>query len=268
MTSLLPKVTFEENLRDDLQVHKLPPFVPATSAFECAFERDMRNFESLSAMPTSAVTTQYDMDFEQTWQPFEFLFGPGVILSNQNNRLHVTVLDNNIQEKASLAAQLLNNTQVVDLHFTIHGRDTHYFIHSDASLAEGVIRSLNLRDKENRHGMEITVQRIGRGPESVDIRLHGNHSVFNVRYGTTISKERTRILKHAKQRAITAAWEIEKQLAHKNQDSPYNWNGTQKQQLITKGLVPGMEANYIRDIKLYPALADDPKNIKFIKSSS
>jgi hypothetical protein len=43
-----------------------------------------------------------------------------------------------------------------------------------------------------------------------DIRLKGKHTVINIRYGTTIEKEKKRLFKHAKERAVTHAWAREK----------------------------------------------------------
>jgi hypothetical protein len=52
-------------------------------------------------------------------------------------------------------------------------------------------------------------QRANPMPET-DIRLKGKHTVINIRYGTTIEKEKKRLFKHAKERAVTHAWAREK----------------------------------------------------------
>ncbi len=100
----------------------------------------------------------------------------------------------------------------------------------------------------------------------VDIRLHSNHSVLNLRYGTTVEAEQMRVLHHAKQRAIDRAWRLERDRIRRGQETLHSWTRAQREQLLNKGTVSNMEAEYIRNVNNHLELADDPSNIRFVKS--
>ena len=44
------------------------------------------------------------------------------------------------------------------------------------------------------------------GPAS--LRLHGNHSVFTLRYGSSLAREARRAVRHARDHALDKAWEV------------------------------------------------------------
>ncbi len=182
----------------------------------------------------------------------------------------VEVLDSASEKLALLATTLLNNSEVVNLHFSIHGRDAHFFTKAQLSQAVEDVRELSLRTEDTIEGVNVTVHRYHETSEImkyVDIRLHSNHTVLNLRYGTTVAHEYDRVLHHAKQRAIDQAWRLEKKLAENGQKSIHQWTKEQKEELIKKGSVSNMEARYLRSASRHPELADDAKNIRFIPSS-
>ena len=267
--SLVPKVSFSGKIRPKQELHM--PLMPVTSAFECAFNRDMHNFMRISTVPRSRVAHLQDREkIVRSFAPFKYIFGEGVFLSAVDGKVVVEVLDSASEKLGLLATTLLNNSEVVNLHFSIHGRDAHYFTKSQLSQAVEDVRELELRTEDTIEGVNVTVHRYHETSEImkyVDIRLHSNHTVLNLRYGTTVAHEYDRVLHHAKQRAIENAWKLEKHLVENGQESINNWSKQQKDELIRKGTVSNMEARYIRSASHHPELADDSKNIKFVPSS-
>ena len=267
--SLVPEVSFSGNIRPKPELHR--PLMPVTSAFECAFNRDMHNFMKISTVPRSRVAHLHDRDkIVRSFKPYNFIFGEGILLSFVDGKVLVEVLDSASEKLALLATTLLNNSEVVNLHFSIHGRDAHYFTKSQLSQAVEDVRELSLRTEDTIEGVNVTVHRYHETSEImkyVDIRLHSNHTVINLRYGTTVAHEYHRVLHHAKLRAIENAWKVEKFLVENGQESIHQWTKQQKDELIKKGTVSNMKAQYIRSVAHHPELADDAKNIKFMPSS-
>ncbi len=272
LRSLVPQVNFDGQLQSSLQPPHSQRLIPITSAFECAFRRDMDNFIRLSTVPKSKVATQEEPNPTiQSYSPFKFVFGPGVLLSKKDGKVMVEILESANEQLAALATTLLNNSDYVNLHYTIHGRDTHYFVKRTLSEAVEDVKALSLREEEVIQGVNVSVRRYHETPEVmryVDIRLHGNHSVFNLRYGTSAASEMIRVLTHAKERAVENAWKIERELVQSGKQTRNVWTRQQKEELLSKGSVTNMEGRYIRYINQFPELADDPKNIKFVPASS
>lgn len=104
-----------------------------------------------------------------------------------------------------------------------------------------------------------------------DIRIHVKGAILNIRYGTTVERERNRVLRHAKKHAVNERWSKEADLTRNNRliegdsVSPlhHSWNDTEKELLLSTGSVAGYRGEYYHPINKYPQLADDPSNIYF-----
>lgn len=245
--------------------------MPVISAFHCAFERDMENFLALSIVPTSAImAAPYDLDIGRSFMPLRSLFGPGIILSIDSGRVSVNVLESANDIMKLLATTLLNNSLAVGLRYTMHGRDVHYFVKPSVDQAIEDIKSLSLRAEGMIQGLNVTVQQIPQAPDTsvqhIDIRLHSNYTLLNLRYGTTVEVERERVLRHAKQRAIQGAWEVERELTQSQKLRMNLWTKAQEAALLSKKHVGGVVGEYALNIHDFPELADCPKIIRFIPS--
>jgi hypothetical protein len=75
--------------------------------------------------------------------------------------------------------------------------------------------------------------------------------VLNIRYGTTIEKEKKRLFKRAKERAVTHAWAREKWILQNNLKSHHRWTDADKQGILNLGYAPGYEGHFIRSPELY-----------------
>ena len=274
MESLMPIVTFTGQIRPDPTSSLSQRLIPITSAFECAFQRDMHNFVELSNIPKSKVTSEGDISepTKQAFAPMPFIFGEGVLLSSKDGRVVVSILDSANEALALLATTLLNSSSVVSVGpLSLHGRDLHYFVKPTLDEAVEDVKELSLRAQDIIHGINVTVHRHHQTPEImkyVDIRLHGNHTVLNLRYGSSVEKERERVLRHAKDRATEVAWRMERHAVQRNAQTIHEWTQAQKEELISKGYISNMESHYIRGVLEHPLLADDPKNIRFVPSAA
>ena len=278
LDSLIPTVSFSGQIRPTSKRDNRNPLMPAMSAFECAFQRDATNFAKFTTVPRSKVSVEEKAKTIKSFKPFSTIFGDGVVLSMVNKLVIVNVLDNVNDASSLLATVLFNQSEWVDVHFTIRGRDLHFFVRKEVEKAEEDITALNLKHGTIiGNGINVTIHRylnrhrksaINQAGNYIDIRLHNNNTVLNIRYGTTRWKERERLLRHASERAVDHAWQLEKQFVQRKEHTLNSWTDAEKEQLLKTGSVPGYQAMYIRDITHYPMLADDPKNILFLPKAS
>ncbi len=269
---MVPTVAFNGKIRPtQIEEDQNLRLIPVTSAFECAFERDMQNFIEMSTVPKSKVTSPDAKEkLVKSFSPFRYMFGEGVLVSTLDGNVQVDQLDSSNEILGLLATTLLNNSQIVPLHFSIHGRDAHYFIKPTINQAIEDVRDLSLRTEDVIGGINVSVHRFHETSEImkyVDIRLHSNHTVMNLRYGTSVEHEKRRIIQHAEERAAEHAWQLEKQLVKDNQQTLHTWTRKQRDELLKKGTVSNMRSVYLRDPQKCPHLADDPRNIKFVANN-
>ena len=241
----------------------------SSSAFECTFRRDMHNLLMMSAVPRSKVTPLHHLP-KETASPLEPIFGAGVTVSNVDGKALVNIADIAAEWARNLATVLLNNSNIVDLSFTINGKDVHYFVRGDAAKADRDLRSLGIHSSlvTYENGVNVSVHRVQHGRRSeVDVRIHSNHTIINVRYGTTLDHEKKRVLHHAFERAVRHAWLREKHLLQHSLPSPHKWSQSEVKELAESGEVAGFVGQYILTPDHYPELADDCNNIHFVRQT-
>lgn len=105
----------------------------------------------------------------------------------------------------------------------------------------------------------------GSGTNYFDVKIHGSNVVINLRYGTTVEKEKQRLLHHAKLSVIRKAWHKEKECYKSGFTGSIDWSVSELEELSKVGYVSNYEGEYIHDVQQYPELAEDPYNIKFVK---
>jgi len=141
-------------------------------------------------------------------------------------------------------------------------RDLVYLIKEDAAAASADI--LQLRRLGGR--ANLTVHEGGEGGSGgsktatvVDVRLHLEAAVLNIRYGTSVPKETARLLRHALRALAPRVWERET-------ENSARWTGKERRQLEATGVVPGYELEYRHSPLSYPELYGDPLNVQVVKS--
>ena len=271
LDGLVPVVTFTGHLQPEDNWAVMPErLIPISSAFECAFQRDMDSFMQISTVPRSSITATgatSESHFIKAFAPEHYIFGDGVLLSVEDKKVIVHILDSADEQLALLASTLFNNSFIVNAGMTIHGRDLHYFVKPSLDEAAADVKELSLRGHDVIHGINVSVIQHHTTPQHiqyVDIHLSTLHTALNLRYGTSVGDERRRIMTHARQRAENAAWEMAHEAARRGRQSPHRWSDVEREELIRTGSVSGVEIQYLRDVLRYPELADDPTNIKFV----
>lgn len=289
-----------------------------TSAFRCAFDRDMQQFSRLSLVSLSVVTDSCsDVSVESDEDDgglvagdnvpdprtsptrsksvavgrgiavTPYIFGPGVVLDVEpsTGSVSVVTLDSAHRSVSLLVAVLLNgSTAVFPRSAGPHGRDILHFVRPSLDEAADDMRQLELRPEGTVRGLNVTVHRVHEAPGGaalryVDVRLHGEHATITVRYGAAVASERARLLHHAWQRAVDAAWIVERELMQAGKMSVNVWSRAQAEALVSGSRINGYTGQYIRDVTSSAAdgggggsdgpgsladLADWPRNIRLV----
>lgn len=89
-----------------------------------------------------------------------------------------------------------------------------------------------------------------------------------LRYGTTMEKEKQRLLHHAKLSAVRKAWHKEKEALKNGFYGSAEWSTTEIEEILKLGYATNFEGEYIHDVQDYPELAEDPYNIRFVKKQA
>ena len=158
---------------------------------------------------------------------------------------------------------VLDGAKVVDYTAVSHGGVDAYFFTKEnvwessedikALYRLGPLVNLTTHDTQTDAGM------------TMDVKVHLDGAVINIRYGTSAESEEARILRHAFKTLARRAWSREKDSTG---SGIHPWDPNQRQQLMHKGNVEGFEVVYKRDAQLYPELANDLENVQFVAKQS
>lgn len=247
----------------------------AISGVQEEVTRQAKAFLSFERMPEIQFSRRRSAR-DKPWLWFatvKSLIGKGVMLAITSKGQVATNALNIANEDCIKVAAVLNNAfYLEDLHFTIEGRDTHYFIKT--SLPESDLGALRLtsgrRSLEN--GVNVTVSQSttvvnGRTRRFADVELQYGSLALHVRYGMTLDEEKARVLEQARQRALASAWQREQQRVREGEEGARLWTEGEKRQLLSSGKVLGYDGYYVLSVEQYPELADSANNIQFLRQS-
>ncbi|XP_023253031.1 teneurin-3-like [Seriola lalandi dorsalis] len=248
--------------------------LPSISGVQQEVTRQSRAFLSFERMPEIQLSRRHS-DHAKSWLWFatvKSLIGKGVMLAVIQGRVVTNALNIANEDCIKVAAVLNNAFYLEDLHFTVEGQDTHYFIKT--SLPENDLSALRLTSgrKSLENGVNVTVAQSttvmnGRTRRFADVELQYGALTLHVRYGTTLDEEKARILEHARQRALSSAWAREQQRVRDGEEGVRLWTEGEKRQLLSSGKVLGYDGYYVLSIEQYPELADSANNIQFLRQS-
>jgi hypothetical protein len=106
----------------------------------------------------------------------------------------------------------------------------------------------------------------GDGSMTMDVKVHLDSAVVNIRYGTTVKAEKSRILRHAIKITIRKAWQRQQDLlASGRHREAHPWTPLEKEQLLTRGLVDNYDTKFDKNLNEFPELSGDLMNVKFVK---
>ncbi|TRY89046.1 hypothetical protein DNTS_022164, partial [Danionella cerebrum] len=170
-------------------------------------------------------------------------------------------------------ANILNGALYLkDLHFTVEGKDTHFFVKMNSPEADLAALRLTSGRKELENAVNVTVSQStavlsGRTRRFADVEFERGSVALHVRYGTTLDEERVRVLELARQRALSASWAREQQRVRDGEEMSRLWTEGEKRQLLSTGRVQGYEGYYVLSVEQYPELADSANNMQFLRQN-
>ncbi|XP_063776752.1 teneurin-3 isoform X12 [Pseudophryne corroboree] len=248
--------------------------VPPISGVQQQVSRQAKAFLSLGKIPEIQISRPKTRD-EKSWLWFatvKSLIGKGVMLAVNEGKVITNVLNIANEDCIKVAAVLNNAFYLENLHFTIEGRDTHYFI--KATTPESDLGTLRLTSgrKALENGINVTVSQSttvvnGRTRRFADVEMQYGALALHVRYGMTLDEEKARILEQARQRALSHAWAREQQRVRDGEEGARLWTEGEKRQLLSAGKVQGYDGYYVLSVEQYPELADSSYNIQFLRQS-
>lgn len=241
-----------------------------SSGFECSLTAYIHGIEQYSTVPSSRVTDRLHRDFSKSTLSASSVFGDGIVLSDADGRVIVNALSSTEKQVRDAAVVLLNGTLAIDIHLTIQGMDSHFFVKPPGKQAAEDLWKLSLSGDwlSLGNGMNITVHKpdsVNSKDSNIDVRLQGPQSVINIRYGTTVERETNRVKNYAKEWAVSQAWVREQNLLRSGHYGSYHWTEAEKRDILERGSVASYNGHYLRDVATYPELADDCNNIVFRK---
>ncbi|XP_055232866.1 teneurin-1 isoform X2 [Gorilla gorilla gorilla] len=242
---------------------------------QCELQKQLRNFISLDQLP---MTPRYNDGrcLEGGKQPrfaaVPSVFGKGIKFAIKDGIVTADIIGVANEDSRRLAAILNNAHYLENLHFTIEGRDTHYFIKL-GSLEEDLVLIGNTGGRRIlENGVNVTVSQMtsvlnGRTRRFADIQLQHGALCFNIRYGTTVEEEKNHVLEIARQRAVAQAWTKEQRRLQEGEEGVRAWTEGEKQQLLSTGRVQGYDGYFVLSVEQYLELSDSANNIHFMRQS-
>ncbi|XP_033329180.2 teneurin-a transmembrane protein isoform X3 [Megalopta genalis] len=282
LKSLAPQL-FPDELPDSL----VPPALdPGTSIFgkkkrtrnlgvQSGFlahiaQRHSGDAVSLSAPPRSALKKDTsELIPSRLGAAADPPFGKGILVSRTGDGLAVvSSVPTANAIYGDVFTSVFNRSYFLPFTFVVHSaqQDAFYFVKEEtwrASEDRGQLKRLGGQVNTTFHESEN-----GSGSSSlIDVKIHGASYVVNLRYGTTAEKEKQRLLHHAKATAIRKAWHREREALKANTPSTIEWMVAEQDEILKSGSASNYEGEYIHDAQLYPELAEDPYNIRFVKKA-
>ncbi|XP_015119824.1 teneurin-a [Diachasma alloeum] len=232
-------------------------------------ERHSGDAASLSAPPRSALKKDLsELIPSRLGAASDPPFGQGILVSRTaEGQAVVSSVPAANTIYRDVFTTVFNSSYFLPFTFVVHNaqQDAFYFVkeqtwksgpdHEQLKRLGGNVNT-TFHDNENGSG------------SSIDVKIHGASYVVNLRYGTTADKEKQRLLHHAKATAIRKAWHREREALKANTLTIVDWMVAEQDEITKLGYASNYEGEYIHDAQLYPELAEDPYNIKFVKKSA
>ncbi|XP_021095605.1 teneurin-2 isoform X6 [Heterocephalus glaber] len=203
------------------------------------------------------------------------IIGKGIMFAIKEGRVS-TGVSSIASEDSRKVASVLNNAYYLDkMHYSIEGKDTHYFVKIGSADSDLVTLGTTLGRKVLESGVNVTVSQPtllvnGRTRRFTNIEFQYSTLLLSIRYGLTpdtLDEEKARVLDQARQRALGTAWAKEQQKARDGREGSRLWTEGEKQQLLSSGRVQGYEGYYVLPVEQYPELADSSSNIQFLRQN-
>ena len=223
--------------------------------------RSLRRLGSIS--PSSLVFRPTSIPVQFTRE--ESALGEYVTLSlDKDNVASVHSSDDN-DKMSEVFGKVLNGSTLVDFFMVSRtGLDSYFFIKNPIWRSSDDIMQLKRLGKSvnlTMHESQTDNTKI------LDVKVHLINVAVNVRYGAEAAAEKTRLLRHSLKLVSKRAWAREKEAltAGTMKPSKSDWTSREIRQITDgQGYADGYEVVYNRDPRIYPELANDLENVRFI----
>uniref|UniRef100_A0A803TY01 Teneurin-2 n=1 Tax=Anolis carolinensis TaxID=28377 RepID=A0A803TY01_ANOCA len=203
------------------------------------------------------------------------IIGKGIMFAVKEGRVTTGISSITTEDSRKIASVLNNAYYLEKMHYSIEGKDTHYFVKVGSSDGDLVTLAMTSGRKVLDSGVNVTVSQPtllvnGRTRRFTNIEFQYSTLLLNIRYGLTpdtLDEEKARVLDQARQRALGLAWAKEQQKARDGKEGSRLWTEGEKQQLLSTGRVQGYEGYYVLPVEQYPELADSSSNIQFLRQN-
>uniref|UniRef100_A0A4X2K1S5 Teneurin-1 n=1 Tax=Vombatus ursinus TaxID=29139 RepID=A0A4X2K1S5_VOMUR len=242
---------------------------------QCELKKQLRNFISLDQLPMAPRYSDrrcLEGGKHPRFAAIPSVFGKGIKFAIKDGMVTADIIGVANEDSRRIAAILNNAHYLENLHFTVDGRDTHYFIKL-GSLEEDLALIGNTGGRRIlENGVNVTVSQMtsvmnGRTRRFADIQLQHATLCFNIRYGTTVEEEKNHVLEIARQRAVAQAWAKEQRRLQEGEEGIRAWTEGEKQQLLSTGRVQGYDGYFVLSVEQYLELSDSANNIHFMRQS-
>ncbi|XP_062274916.1 teneurin-4 isoform X5 [Scomber scombrus] len=242
---------------------------------QCEVQRQLKSFVKLERF--GQIYRAKSAGCPQTEDKKKFasggsIFGKGVKFAIRDGRISTDIISLANEDGRRMAAVLNDAFYLEDLHFTIGGVDTHYFVKLGSVEGDLALIGMTVGRRTLETGVNVTVSQVNtvlnsRTRRITDIQLQYGALCLNTRYGSSVDEEKARVLELARQRAVTQAWARERQRLRDGEEGSRTWTEGEKQQLLGSGKVQGYDGYYVVSVDQYPELADSVNNIHFMRQS-
>ncbi|XP_058794630.1 teneurin-a isoform X3 [Phymastichus coffea] len=232
-------------------------------------QRHSSDAVGLSAPPRSALKKDVaDLIPDRLGAASDPPFGVGILVSRtKTNQAVVSSVPAANSIYKDVFTTVFNESYFLPFTFVVHSsqQDAFYFVKEETWRAQddqGQLKRLGGKVNTTFHDNSN-----GSGSVS-DVKIHGPSYVINLRYGTTAEKERQRLLHHAKMSAVRKAWHREREALKANTPTSVEWTAAEQDEIVKLGSASNYEGEYVHDAQLYPELAEDPYNVRFVKKAA
>jgi hypothetical protein len=246
------------------------PLIVASGFLSHLIERQLPN--TLGSSKKSALKCD-----ETTLSPFkigvsaESPFGKGIVVTRSlEGQAIVSSVPAANAIYRDVYTSVFNRTKLLPFSFIVHNgqQDTFYFVKEDSwRSAEDKQQLKRLQGQVNTTFHDINKENSS-GNNYLDVKIHGTHAIINLRYGTTVDKEKQRLMHHAKLQAARKAWNREKELIRTGLTTSVEWVPSEMEEILKQGYSNLYDCEYIHDVSAYPELAEDAYNIRFVKKKA
>ncbi|XP_039241151.1 teneurin-2 isoform X4 [Pipra filicauda] len=203
------------------------------------------------------------------------IIGKGIMFAVKEGRVTTGVSSIATDDSRKIASVLNSAHYLEKMHYSIEGKDTHYFVKVGSADSDLVTLAMTSGRKVLDSGINVTVSQPtllvnGRTRRFTNIEFQYSTLLLNIRYGLTpdaLDEEKARVLEQARQRALGSAWAKEQQKARDGREGSRVWTDGERQQLLNTGRVQGYEGYYVLPVEQYPELADSSSNIQFLRQN-